>query len=267
MTEIDLIVVPDEDEPEAAEVFVDGAIGGNPYRFLLDTGAAKTSVLADDYLLTFHSAEKDSSSGIFARSSEDMITVPLLEVGRLSKKNFTLVRDTPSVGKSNLLGMDFLKDFCCHFRFDENRVGIDEVVEESTDFQELIFDSRFHPYVRVQFEEASAHAVWDSGASITVVDASFIEKHPTFFQEAGQSTGIDSTGTEVETPMFTMKEIQIGNHFFPPQRVAKVDLRQVNATIEIPMDLILGYSTLSKAHWQFDFPLRKWAISQWLDHS
>jgi hypothetical protein len=34
----------------------------------------------------------------------------------------------------------------------------------------------------------------------------------------------------------------------------------VNATIEVPMDLILGYSTLNKAHWLFDFPGQRWAV-------
>jgi len=29
-------------------------------------------------------------------------------------------------------------------------------------------------------------------------------------------------------------------------------------------DLILGYSTLSKANWLFDFPRKKWAISKLL---
>src|SRR5215216_273616 len=160
--------------------------------------------------------------------------------------------------------MNFLTDFRCYFQFDENRVWVDEVVDESTGFRELIFDSRFHPYIPVQLGIAHANAVWDTGASITVVDASFMEKHPAFFQEAGQSTGIDSTGAEVETPMFTMREVRIGNYFFPSQRVARVNLSQVNATIEIPMDLILGYPALSKANWLFDFPRKRWAITKWL---
>jgi hypothetical protein len=36
----------------------------------------------------------------------------------------------------------------------------------------------------------------------------------------------------------------------------------MNASIEIPMDLILGYSTLRKANWVFDFPRKQWAISK-----
>jgi hypothetical protein len=41
-----------------------------------------------------------------------------------------------------------------------------------------------------------------------------------------------------------------------------VDLSHVDAHAELPMDLILGYTTLRQAHWVFDFPRKRWAISQ-----
>jgi hypothetical protein len=36
----------------------------------------------------------------------------------------------------------------------------------------------------------------------------------------------------------------------------------VNDSIEVPMDLILGYTTLSQANWLFDFPDKRWTISK-----
>lgn len=38
MNEFKLIIKLDEDEVEDAEVFVDGTVGGNLYRFLLQNG-------------------------------------------------------------------------------------------------------------------------------------------------------------------------------------------------------------------------------------
>jgi hypothetical protein len=40
-------------------------------------------------------------------------------------------------------------------------------------------------------------------------------------------------------------------------------LSAANATLERPMDLILGYPTWSQADWLFDFPSRKWALTSW----
>lgn len=267
MGEFDLIIQPDEEDVEAAEVLVDGTIGGHEYRFLLDTGAGKSSVRFDDYTASFDSSEQNHSSGVFAKSSEDLITVPAIELGPISRKNFTLARTAEKAPDlRNLIGMDLLKDFSCHFLFDQNRVLVDanDVSKADYTFQELFLDQKFHPYVDVQFGTATAKAVWDTGAGITIADLNFIKSQPAFFEEVGQSSGTDSTGFKMETPMFIMGTTVIGNNTFPPHKVAGVDLSQVNSTIEVPMDLILGYSTLSKANWRFDFPHRKWAISKML---
>jgi hypothetical protein len=264
VNEFNLIIKPDEEDPEAAEVLVDVAVDSRNYRFLLDTGAARSCIEFDSYTSGFDPVGSHNSSGVFAKSSEDLITLPAIELGPISKQDFTLARSSANhPGTKSLIGMDILKDFCFHFFFDQNRVLVDptHVDDSHYSFQELIFDQRFHPYVEVGFGPAKAQAVWDTGAGITVVDLNFIKQHPTFFEEAGYSQGTDSTGAQVQTPMFVMATTIIGNQPFPPHKVAGVDLAPVNATIEMPMDLILGYRTLSKANWLFDFPNHRWAIT------
>jgi hypothetical protein len=64
--------------------------------------------------------------------------------------------------------------------------------------------------------------------------------------------------------MYMMAAATIGGYTFPTQRVAAVDLSQLNATLERPMNLIVGYNLYSKAHWLFDFPRKRWRITQML---
>ncbi len=260
-----LIIKPDEEEAEAAEVYVEGRIGGHPRQFLLDTGAARTAVLRDDYTATFAAAGQSSSSGVFARSNDDLITVPDIEVGPIAKKQFTLTR-TAGTGPPNrdLIGMDLLKEWRLHFRFDQSWVVVEPAGEAdaSYTFYDLFLDSKAHPYVDVRFPDGAARAVWDTGASITVVDMGFVQRHPACFKETGHSSGVDSTGATQETPMYVMAGVSIGGAAFPPHRVAGVDLSPVNATIDVPMDLILGYSTLSQTNWLMDFPRQRWAIAK-----
>jgi hypothetical protein len=267
MSELKLIIKPDPEEIEAAEVYVDGVIGGNAYRFLLDTGAGKSSIAFDDFTSTFASIDKHNASGVFAAGSNDLITIPSLEVGPIFKKNLTITRaaqNSPAI--RNLIGMDILKDYCCDFRFDEQRVLLRAIdFQDQYAFQDLFLDQKFHPYIDVQFGTVTARAVWDTGASITIVDTNFIRKYPDFFEESGTSSGTDSTGSTVDTPMFVIGATTIGKHSFPPLRAVGVDLSHVNFTIEVPMDMILGYSALRKAHWLFDFPGKKWAITNFLD--
>jgi gag-polyprotein putative aspartyl protease len=266
MSELKLIIQPDEEDIEAAEVLVDGTIGGHTYRFLLDTGAARTSVNFDAYTAGFPSAEAHSSSGVFADGSYDIITVPSITVGPVSRSEFAITRAPEKHhGGRNLIGMDLLKDLRCHFLFDQQRVLIDpDETPENYARQELRLGPRFHPYIMVEFGPHTANAVWDTGAGLTVVDTNFIDQHPALFQPVGQSTGTDSAGAEMETAMFMMAAPRIGGHDFPPQKVASVDLGRINASLEIPMNLIVGYNIMSRAHWLFDFPRRAWAISKLL---
>jgi hypothetical protein len=265
MHDLTLIVKQDEDEAEAAEVFVDGTVGANEYRFLLDTGAARSGVMFDYHTSQLKSIERSRSSGLFATSSEDIVTVPSIRVGPISRRDFKLVRAANHFpGAKNLIGMDLLKDWCCHFFFDENRVSVtaNDEPRPGLAFQELLFDSRFHPYIDVQCDTTKVQAVWDTGASLTIADMALIENLPSCFQKVGESTGTDSTGAEMRTPMFIVSGMSIDNQVFPPHRVAGVDLSHVNATIEVRMDMILGYSTLSRANWLFDFPRKRWAITK-----
>ncbi|HET7628068.1 MAG TPA: retropepsin-like aspartic protease [Bacillales bacterium] len=260
MNEIPLIVEIDENEKDEAQIFVDGTIDGQAYRFLLDSGAARTTVIADDQLLTYTAIGKDDTTGAFSKNKDELIQVKEVSLGPISKKDLVLARTTENVQhKTNLLGMDFLKDHRLHFYFDQNRIEVD-ADNQPKETLPLTLGSRFHPYVDVDFGKTRAKAVWDTGASITVVDMNLIKSHPHCFQEIGSSTGTDSTGTSMETPMFIMDTTMIGNKEFPPHKVAGFDLSHINASTEIPMHMILGYSTIRKANWYFDVPARKWAV-------
>jgi hypothetical protein len=265
LPEITLMIERDPDEAEAAEVCVDGAVGGRPYRFLLDTGAAVSGVAHDAYTAGFASVGTNSSSGVFAPISDALIAVPSLSIGPVTWHNVTLARTSPGPGAKNLIGMDLLKDFCCHFFFDDARLVMtgDAAPENRYAFEPLVMDQRFHPYIDVVFGGVQASTVWDTGASLSVVDTGFVARQPAFFEAAGVSMGTDAAGAQVETPMFVMSGAVVGGKAFPAHRVAAVDLSHLNAVVEVPMDLILGYSTLSKANWIFDFPHRQWALSKW----
>ncbi len=264
MQEIHIKLITDEDG--SAEVLVDGIIDGNKYCFLLDTGSGKSTIKSDEFISSFSSIGNVKGNGVFSSFEEEKITVPNLEVGPIKKKDFAMSRtqETSPLTK-NLIGMDFLKDHRFHFYFDKNRVIVDDDLNTVNKLKELILGKKYHPYVDVYFGTEKASAVWDTGAGMTVVDLTFIDKFPHHFQERGTSIGTDATGTTRETPMYLMKDVTIGDIEFPSHLVVGVDLSHVNASTEIPMNLILGYTTMIKANWFFDFPNKKWSIINMLE--
>lgn len=260
MKEIELIIKPDENESEVAEVLVQGKIDGRNYSFLLDSGAASTTLVSDKYIGNLETFKKSTAHGVFSSSEEDLIKISKIEIGPINMECVEVKRlNKEYISARNLVGMDVLKDFSFELCFDKSRMVINPELYDAN-YQELVLGKKYHPYIELFLQEIRANAVWDTGAGVTVVDLNFIKENPNSFEEVEKSKGVDYTGAGQETPMFIMKTPKIADIEFPSHKVAGVDLSYVNRTTEIPMDIILGYSTLSKANWFMDFPNKKWAI-------
>lgn len=241
---------------------VDATIAGRPYRFVLDTGSPRTHVVADDFTTTLVRHGAHASSGVFSSSINPLVTLPEFAVGSAVQDSVEAVLVDPSQSEvHNLLGMDVLKSYCWHFRFDTQTLII-ETAQSSDGMRPLTMGAVSHPYVELSWQNAVAQCVWDSGAGITVVDRAFWSKHRGMFHEAGTSLGTDANGLQVEVPTFVMAEVEIGAERFAPHKVAVVDLSQANAELDRPMDLILGYTTLNQANWLFDFPAKQWRVNR-----
>jgi gag-polyprotein putative aspartyl protease len=259
--QIPLIIEAEPDDPDCATVLVDGTVAGRPYRFIVDTGAARTQLEADDYTCTLEAAPGETSSGTFASHSNPVVTVTDVVVGPLRAATLDVTRVSAAPPQTrNLLGMDVLRRYRCRFRLEAALLDVDT----PTDYQaerDLRTDSRDHVYVDVHWPGVTAQACWDSGAGITIVNRDFWLAHLQLFEEAGMTTGTDVTGATLETPVVLMAECVIGGRPFGKHRAAVVDLSHANSTIELPMDMILGYPTLRQADWLFDFPASRWTVT------
>ncbi len=160
----------------------------------------------------------------------------------------------------NLLGMDVLQRYRCHFRLAASVLELEAPQGHRAD-QNLLMSSRGHVYVDVRWPGVTARACWDTGSGATVVGYEFWRGHPELFGEIGRSVGTDASGAQIETPLLRMAGPAIGYRTFTAHRAVAVDLSGVNSTLEFPMDLILGYPTLRQADWLFDFPARSWALT------
>jgi hypothetical protein len=255
---IPLAVTPDVDDSDCADVSVDGTIAGRPYRFILDTGARRSQVVADAFILSLPAEGAEKSRGALGNSRNELVRLPALAVGPLHAEDLLaslVAADQP--GARNLIGMDVLRTAICEFRFSTSELVIHAEPEEG-DWSPLWLDDVAHPYVDVSWGEVGASAVWDSGAGVTVVDQAFYHRHPDLFTPGGTSLGTDATGAEVATDMAMIAGAVIGGAAFHPHKVAIVDLSAANDGLARPMELILGYPALRQADWCFDFPRQRW---------
>jgi gag-polyprotein putative aspartyl protease len=253
-----MLIHPDPDDPNCADIMVDAGIAGRPYRLRLDTGAARTQLVADDYLAGLPTRVGQTSAGAFGQPRyADVITVSDLTIGGLAVPRLDVVRvDSP--GQQHLLGMDVLRDHCCEFRFDAELLVVDGPVAGRTSL-DLQLDDRGHVCVQLSWGAVAAVGCWDSGAGITVVNRAFYRLHPQLFTGAGRSTGTDSTGAQFSTSTCTLAGPRIGGVELGSSKVAVIDMSPMNRDLEFPLDLIIGYPLLHQANWLFDFPVRRWA--------
>ena len=265
MNGFDLILKSDEQDG-GAEVYVSASLGGRAYQFLLDTGSAVTSLAWDDFTRRLPRLGSYSSSGVLGDLQEDLVRVADFKLGPIERSALVVRRlGEGHLHARSLIGMDLLKDYPCSFEFSRNWVSLEPQPEDGR--LPLFLDNRFHPYVPVDCQGGAGQAVWDTGASLTCVDLAFIAHNPQAFEPAGESSGIDAAGHAVSSPMYRMQGFSCGGQAFPAHVVVGLDLSFVNSRIEHPMDMILGYSTLSCADWAFDFPNRKWGVVRMLDGS
>ncbi len=263
MPTIDLNIEFDPNHDDEAWIFIDGYVNEKDYRFLLDTGAGRSSIIADEFTAQFKAEGESDGRGVFMAKADDLVAIPKLQVGPVAVENLVISRISDSVeNRNNLLAMDFWQHVSCAYYFEKRQLIVNPTQNEvsSENLYKLQVGEKYHPYIPIKFNDISANTVWDTGASITVVDSNFVDKYPQLFTPDGFDDGTDSSGETFQTPMYQMHACQITERTFSAIRVAAVDLGPINATIEIPMDMILGYNILRQANWLFDFPNKQWAF-------
>jgi len=267
MADVRLIVEIDDDDPQCAVVSVEGAVAGHGYRFVLDTGASRTQVVADAFIDTLETSGEHYSHGVFFPSTQRMVHLPDLEVGPLRSSTIEASVAVASEGAVRpLVGMDFLDGHRLHFCFDLDLLIVDGTPVRGA-LHPLTVDEAKHLYVEATWPSATATCVWDSGAGMTIVDEAFWARHKHLFRPVGSSQGTDASGMQQSSTTYDVSSPMIGGHWFAPHHVAVLDLSVPNSTLARPMDMILGYPTLRQANWYFDMPHRLWSITKCLNEA
>jgi hypothetical protein len=239
-------LAPDGDAPDTGNLLVQATIDGRSYCLNLDSAALRTELVTDEHLAALPASGRRSSGGAAGqREHSDIVTIPGLTVGDLRTGPVQVVRADPFPGRLHLLGLDLIGQHCCDFRFTSAELWL----SDSPDIRaglDLTRSGSGHIYLDFAWATASATTVWDSGSSITLVDAVFAAVHPDLFTAAGEATGTDATGATVTTPLVTMDGPVIAGVQFAPSTAAILDLSAMNDGLDLPMSVIAGIPLLGR---------------------
>lgn len=248
------------DGPDALQAWVDVTADNVTLRMLLDTGSAGTDVPHVEPFASRVTAASNSGKSAFGTvSSTPVAHVHALLVGDLVVDGLLVGVQPAGWPHPPLLGMDVLSPHLCHFQFGAARLEFDDELPPSAWIP--LTTGTDIPAVDVSWGETSVSAIWDTGASMTVVDQSWALADPdvvTILQETG--TGTDSSGQTRSGQTGQLGACRIGNVDFPEQRCGVADFSAFNGRSASPLSMFVGLPQMSQATWAFDFPRQRWTV-------
>ncbi len=153
-------------------------------------------------------------------------------------------------GPGSLLGQDVLARWCCEFRLGTGDLLVDMPMLESG--TTIVVGDRGHIVLDVEWPDGTqARGLFDTGASLTVVDSTFAAAHPDLFAPGETVGGVDADGNTGETPLLHMAGLRLLGSAFPQSLAAAVDLQAIQRP-DTAFDLILGWPVLHQGIFTID---------------
>lgn len=253
-----LALLPEEGDPRMFLPFVTVEIDGVELQMLLDSGAGRSQVVDRPGLAT---QTEPSAPGVGAFGTTDRSVGRAVVSCRLAGIDAGYVAMTVVPGdlpaEFNLLGQDVLGQLRCLYRLADGELTLHPATPPVT--HPIRLGGNRHVHLEADWGDGGpvASAMFDTGASVTVVDERFARLHPELFTFHGTSTGLDATGASAEMQMATMRAPRILGEQLAEAVVAVTDLSAANRELDHPMDLILGWTLLSQADWYVDHDGRR----------
>jgi hypothetical protein len=254
----------DPDEPGAAEAYVVATVAGREYPLILDTGGGRSTLPLDDLTSTFARVHvnDEPGRGALGPASADTgrVVVPSIALGPLEVRDLVVDLAPDGSYAPTILGLDVLRGHRIEVRLADVMLGIDTDAHVDAE-RPLPLSSRSHPHVVVGWGDVEATALFDTGASVSVVDAAFAAEHPGLLEPLPPSTGIDAAGNRAELPMARMAACEVGGRRFDASLAVIVPIRGIQRAGDPDFDVALGVPVIRQANWIIDLARGVWGFT------
>ncbi len=259
MVTLPMVLLPEPGHPDSVSVYGHGVADGQPVLFLIDTGAASSSVpwgVGQPW-----EAMRESRGASSAQVPGGRVLVGHLECGPFHVTD--LICDQAEQGPP-ILGLDVLGTGPMSIRLADGLIEANVPEPQGTRLPLGVApDGRPHWYVDVLLSgTVQARAILDTGASLTVVDRAFVHANPDLVELTGRTDdGTDAAGVSIVAERATLGPCRIGGVDFEASAAVIVDLAGMNAHLAWPIDLIIGVPLLLRGYWHVDPPRALWSVT------
>lgn len=244
-------------EPGHYRVEVVAKFGDEPETFLLDTGAPTSTLRASSRTERFPARRANTSQGVAGVALAcDEVELTDVTLGSSRRPTFTASRCQDSNTKS-LLGLDALGN---RFQVDlRNQQLIFEPQIAPTDALKRL--SAGHVTLPAQLGAVNVNVLFDTGADTTVIDRTFVTRHPELFTHRRSEEGRDATGQPVASTVYSLTSLRIGALHLRDVEVAAIDFPEpMRRGLGNDTPVILGTNVIEPAVWSFDLVTNRWLV-------
>ncbi len=228
---------------------------------LFDTGAGGSKLPEElfGWSSPLKILDSHKSEGVGCSSSCEQIQVSPIRIGNFESDLTKIDRCTPSFGKG-LMGIDSIDHRAWRFDLAQGVVELEAKIPPNLNTQKLRRDSFRRIYVPVKLGGIETLAVLDTGASHSVVDSSFVEKHKQLFEFVSESL-VKTSCAKIEVINYILNNISVGKRTGSRLRIASYDFSgPLNDAKARGAAVVLGFDVISGLKWHFDLNKDLWTI-------
>ncbi|HEV7192279.1 MAG TPA: hypothetical protein VGN35_03660 [Jatrophihabitantaceae bacterium] len=243
--------VPDPDVPGCGNVFVSVEVDDRIVRAAFDTGASRTLLI--DLPSSARPVGDRETSGLFGTGVVTEWEVSDIRIGLLRAGPLTVHRIDGGAGRHPVVGLDVLGTGSWQLDLASRTLVTGAPSPRGSALRRT---TNGHILTEMSWPTATATALWDTGAGITLIDRRFADAHPNLFEHAGSARGTDILGSQSDLGLARVSGYEIDGTQFAGHSVAIADLPEVPD----PIDAVIGFPTINQARWTVDVPAARWCI-------
>jgi len=256
---VKLDFVPDADEPEAGQIFVNLSFDGHTEKCFWDTGATSTKLVSNDFFAKYPVTREGELFGLAGKGvSAARIQIRNISWGGQDLGQHEVMRLPEKLCIAPTAGIDLFKDK--RFSLDSKTLEVSFEKQDSTLPLEL--GTFGHILVSSTFSGIRLRLIWDTGAGLTTIDQKVIDEHPTAFRFIKRLNVGDTVHAEaMQLKLYEVRNFAIGPVKLQKVKVLGADFNSIKSKLrDQSIQGALGYNVITQFSWYFDLPEQKYLV-------
>ena len=247
-------------EGPSGRVYAPCALDGVSTECFLDTGA-NSSTVPDRPPWNAYPGKPGHSRSASGHVEEcRSIVIDKIRVSNWSLEKLDVLRCSTVAVSEPQIGLDVFRGRIVELDLQKKILRGLERIPTRLQTQKLL-DNGKALFIPVSIDGKISDAMFDTGATLSVVDREFVKKNPGLFTSVGDvDSGKDGANVKMDARLYYLKEATIGGKDFRQVETVAISFEQFKDVLPPGSYFVAGYSVIRRARWYLDLKNGNWAL-------